>query len=508
MIEAKLEWLPIEKLQPHPKNPRLVMRAEVVDGIAAQLKASGFRAEHAMLVRPVNGHYEILSGHHRRAAAEKAGVEKVPCWAREMGDEEAFMQLVLSNAQKELAPLEYGIHALEAVPLEKGGRGKKGGMSAYASAIGIDGSNLSKLRNAAEVAKTLVSIPEYIDKALQLAAVHAADPALWRLLSGRLLRSGWSVADTKKIVEAIAGFSVPDKWRWYLPLVDVVAMHLENDRFSPDRVTECAKAADSIMATCATAKENPEALKFAAAWWLVFAEGTWDPRKVDEMTQSIESELRKLSGGFRLGNWREHIHELEPDSVRLVLTDPPYGMDYQSGFRKEEHSKIQNDKEDAGKELSEALAALYPKLYADSHVLVFCHWSKEPEMRAVVAAAGLEIKGLLVWNKNNTGMGDLEGSFAPKHELIIHAIKGRPKLFTREPDVMDASRVDTKRHPTEKPVDLLRRLIECTTARGGMVVDPFAGVASTLVAAAETGRRYWGCELEAAYHVAGMERLS
>lgn len=58
------------------------------------------------------GGYQIISGHNRTAAARRAGLEQIPAWVREMDDETAFMQLVLSNAQGELSPLERGMHAL------------------------------------------------------------------------------------------------------------------------------------------------------------------------------------------------------------------------------------------------------------------------------------------------------------------------------------------------------------------------------------------------------------
>lgn len=77
-------------------------------------------------MRPVGERYEIISGHHRKAAAEKAGLESVPCWVREMSDEDAYMALVTSNSQGGLSPLEIGMHALHCVALSKGGRGQEG----------------------------------------------------------------------------------------------------------------------------------------------------------------------------------------------------------------------------------------------------------------------------------------------------------------------------------------------------------------------------------------------
>ena len=157
--------------------------------------------------------------------------------------------------------------------------------------------------------------------------------------------------------------------------------------------------------------------------------------------------------------------------------------------------------------MQECLEAFHEKLRDSAHIFVFCHWSNEPTVRQAVEDAGYTIRGSIVWVKNNTGMGDPKTTFAPKHERIIHAVKGSPILFSREPDVMLADRVATDNHPTEKPVCLLKQIIEATTVVGDVVADPFGGVASSLVAAKECGRRHWGCELKEAYWSHGCERL-
>ena len=104
-------------------------------------------------------------------------------------------------------------------------------------------------------------------------------------------------------------------------------------------------------------------------------------------------------------------------------------------------------------------------------------------------------------------MGDPNTTFAPKHERILFAVKGSPTLFERLPDVLEAPRPDSSRHPTEKPEDLLRRLIETVTVSGDLIADPFGGVASTLAAAKASGRAAWGAEINAEYHAAGAQRL-
>jgi len=153
------------------------------------------------------------------------------------------------------------------------------------------------------------------------------------------------------------------------------------------------------------------------------------------------------------------------------------------------------------------LIAFKPKLKANAHLLIFCGWQNEPCIREVITDAGFRVKGVIVWVKNNHGAGDLKGAFAPKHEWIIHAVKGKPLLSHRIANVICAVKVSPDLHPTRKPVDLLMKLIEATTGPGDLVVDPFGGVATTLLAARNGGRRSWGCEIEARYFLAGKKLL-
>jgi ParB-like chromosome segregation protein Spo0J len=59
------------------------------------MKEFGFDPSHAILVRPLAGGYQIITGHNRTAAERRSGLEQIPAWVREMDDETAFMQLVL-----------------------------------------------------------------------------------------------------------------------------------------------------------------------------------------------------------------------------------------------------------------------------------------------------------------------------------------------------------------------------------------------------------------------------
>lgn len=528
MSDATLNQIEVNQIAPHPDNPRLVMRADVVDGIAANLNGE-FPAKHAIHVRTIDGGYQILSGHHRVEAARKAGIKRIPAWIDDLDDETAFMELVLSNNQGELSPLEIGMHALKAVPKAEGGRGKKGGLSAYAERVGKARRSIEFCRDAADVvsAVNVPNISHLLDKTHHLAAIHAADPALWEALVTLMLSRSWTVADTKLHVKKLEEFDIPAEWQFFLPPVDVMKHYLKSKEFSPRTVQSLVAACNVVLGVLDQAKVNsPEiAQKEREEFFLWLADNqgcdkdgklfdAWQDRKITEYRNALEERLKEskqeAEKAWNLGKWEDHIAEVEDNSVALLLTDPPYGIGYQSDHRLDrtkprKHKTIEGD--DSLASISDMLTGIMPKLKENAHVLMFCHWKKEAEVSAMLTAAGLIVRGSLIWAKNQTGMGDLKTTFAPKHERILHAVKGSPKLYEREADVLIFDRCNSERHPTEKPTDLLARLIEVTTAKGEIVVDPFGGVASTLVAAKDLGRKYWGCELDEGYFAVGAERL-
>jgi site-specific DNA-methyltransferase (adenine-specific) len=191
------------------------------------------------------------------------------------------------------------------------------------------------------------------------------------------------------------------------------------------------------------------------------------------------------------------------EGFHLLLTDPPYGIEFQSNRRvaSGRKPKIANDDPRKAFELlADVLGQAFPLMADDATCLVFTSWRHEPEFRRIIEDAGFTIKGSLVWVKNNHGSGDLSGSFAPKHERIIHAVKGNPKLQHRAADVLTGNAPPTSDHPNEKPRDLLRQLIETTTAPGDVVVDPFMGCGNTVIEAYALGREFFGIELEERWH--------
>jgi DNA modification methylase len=195
--------------------------------------------------------------------------------------------------------------------------------------------------------------------------------------------------------------------------------------------------------------------------------------------------------------------------VRLLLPDPPYGINYQGRPYFFQDGEIPGDEspEQAAGLLGEMLELLKPKLAEQAHLLVFASARHDPLTRAVLSAAGFTIRSFLIWVKDGHGVGDCKRSFGPEHGCIVHASTGGAEMRLRQGSVFHYPRVRPHLHPTQKPVGLLAELIQATTSPGELVCDPFAGVASTLVAAIATGRNAWGTELNPDWHQAGVDRF-
>jgi len=323
-----------------------------------------------------------------------------------------------------------------------------------------------------------------------------------------MLDKGWSAEDTEATCKKVREFDIPPSWQaLFLPLVDVVERFLA-DEFSPKTVRR-------LVAVVESGEKRLDLLSIQEApafhAWLSDNSGadSWDERKVEQYVLGREAAHKKAEESidemWKAGDWREHVSALDNGSVSLVLTDPPYGIEYRSNHRKEKHDGIAGDA--SLSEVRDFLAAVVEKLADDAHVLVFFDFRFVSELLTIAEVNGYEVRGQLVWVKNNTGMGDLDGTFAPKCELIMHLVRGKPTLFERTANVLEFDRVATDRHPTEKPEDLCRQLIESTTATGQLVLDPFGGVATVAAAALSIGRRTFGCELSEDYYKAGRERL-
>lgn len=525
---ADLQLVLITQIQRNPLNPRQDPREELRAAIAASLKEEGHQRQYALIIRPhptEPGQYEMLDGDLRWRAASQAGLSHVWCWVRPLTDEEAAMEIALSNRQNGFTDLERGIYVLRTVELGIGGKGKKGGLAAFARILGKDPSIITEQRQAATVSETVGLSQQLNHRRVikHLTAIWQAPESLWQVLCEHLMKHDWNLKEAEAASKKAQAYGEIDEvWqKIFLPLPDVLDRGLTSGGFEPETVQKLARAAQQGEDRISSYAGETASIREEYHKWLKDGarDYSWNLRRVysylDELRARLETEDIAAYAAFQRGDWRDHIHEVPDQSGDAAILDHPYGTENRSlthidhdrskGYK---YQRLQNDTpERAPIELAEGLAAIKRKLKPDSHLICFCHWRTEPEVRQIITQAGFTIRGRLIWSKGVGSRGDTMGAFAPSHEPIIHATLGSPTLYVRELDVLVANRPGSERHPCEKPTDLLRRLIAATTVEGNLVLDLWAGVASTLVAARQLRRRYWGSEIEVEYHRIGVERL-
>ncbi|EEG1826382.1 adenine-specific DNA-methyltransferase [Salmonella enterica] len=182
-----------------------------------------------------------------------------------------------------------------------------------------------------------------------------------------------------------------------------------------------------------------------------------------------------------LGNCVDIMSGFPERAVDFILTDPPYLV----GFRDRSGRSIAGDRTDEW--LQPACNQMYRVLKKDALLVSFYGWNRVDRFMAAWKSAGFSVVGHLVFTKNYSSKSAYVGY---RHECAYVLAKGRPALPQNPlPDVLGWKYSGNRHHPTEKPVTSLQPLIESFTHTNAIVLDPFAGSASTCVAALQAGRR-------------------
>jgi len=210
------------------------------------------------------------------------------------------------------------------------------------------------------------------------------------------------------------------------------------------------------------------------------------------------------------GDCMELIPIMQKGSVDLLVTDPPYGINYKS----KNFDKIVGDNEET--DVASMLGAATRVLRNHRHVYVFGFRSEQLQHKMKLGGTTQ-----LIWDKEQIGKGNMSSLWGPSHEIILFGVHaksaanrasgdGNLSARLRKGNVLHVARknsIAVVNHPTEKPVELMRQLIESSSRLGEVVFDPFAGVCSTAVAAIVTGRKAIVCEIDSKYVDIGIQRI-
>jgi site-specific DNA-methyltransferase (adenine-specific) len=194
------------------------------------------------------------------------------------------------------------------------------------------------------------------------------------------------------------------------------------------------------------------------------------------------------------------MRRMDAASVDFILTDPPYLVRYKDRYGR----TIRND--DNGRWLNPAFAEMFRLLKPGSFCVSFYGWNQVDRFMSAWREAGFRIVGHLVFAKSYPSS---ERFLQHHHEQAYLLAKGEPLEPARMlSDVQGWHYTGNRLHPTQKPVDTLRPLVQAFCPPGGLVLDPFCGSGSSLVAAAAEGRDFLGIELDYGHCTTARRRMA
>ena len=218
---------------------------------------------------------------------------------------------------------------------------------------------------------------------------------------------------------------------------------------------------------------------------------------------------------------REVIKTIPDKSIDLILTDPPYNIaKYSTGNielpnRTPLNNDIANwDKVEVNPE--EYVNDFKRILKPHGNIFVFTTYNSIGKWHATFDKQ-FDTAQFMIWHKTNPTPNIFKKGFLNSCEMIFcFWNKGHTWNFTDQknmhnfiesPICMGTERLKNPKHPAQKPVQILKHIIQIASNPNDVVFDPFMGVASSAIAALELNRIFYGCEINKEYYNAGVERV-
>lgn len=221
------------------------------------------------------------------------------------------------------------------------------------------------------------------------------------------------------------------------------------------------------------------------------------------------------------GDCLENIRKIPSCSVDLILTDPPYNLaSYSTGNMKFDwRSEINNDVakwDEIPINPKDFVSEIKRVLKPTGNVFIFTSYNLIGKWHEAFDSE-FDTFQFMVWHKTNPVPNIRKSSFLNSCELIVcFWNKGHTWNFTTQNDMhnfiespicMGSERLKNPKHPTQKPIGILKRIIKMASNENDIVLDLFMGVGSTGVAALELNRNFIGIEIDPIYYNAAKNRI-
>lgn len=231
------------------------------------------------------------------------------------------------------------------------------------------------------------------------------------------------------------------------------------------------------------------------------------------MTTSMKPNLSAAGESWHVqcGDCLELLAEMEASTFGAVIADLPYLIGAISSGDAKSKAGSWVDLMNASFWYRAWMVECWRVLRDGGYMVIFTNWRSSPMMLKACADAKITVHSLAIWDKEWIGPAG-PAQLRPTYEMMIFCGKGRAKIDDRsQSDIFRckwmAGHSGKSGHPAEKPVPLLRRVVELVTLPGEIVLDPFMGSGTTGIAALQSGRVFEGIEGNEAHVFTAVERL-
>jgi len=208
------------------------------------------------------------------------------------------------------------------------------------------------------------------------------------------------------------------------------------------------------------------------------------------------------------------LPRIRPESVNLIITDPPYNVTRENNFDTMGRAGIEYEWDGDFDQMA-WLPVAVERLVLGGSMIIWNDWKNLGDIARALEVLGMEIKDTIVWSKTNPMPRNTDRRYVPCREHGFWAVKvhkKHPWVFNKRSDNSYERGefhypVQHSIHPAKKPDGLFQELIEIHTNPGDLVVDPYAGVATTACAAQPIGRRHISFEIRQDFFEEGVRRF-
>ena len=510
---SKIEMSPWDRSKDYSETIILKIRRDIrLNG--------GLDKNRPIIVNEKNdGNFTIIDGGAKFLSAKLENLESVPVIVVHLDAKDAALKFLDINIQHRMNNLTIGLIGL--LIKKENNNLSIGTIARMLSEItGKDKSNICKFIKAAEVytftEQHLTETEKVIlyKKSSKLSRISTIPAEAWLTLVQYIASSQKCENLNKAVNLAHSILNLENSQFWcdlFFPLNSMVSMSLKNQTGIIAIKESIKKLNDALQ--CLQANKDKAGITTLKQWLIKNAFKNrsgravgFNFRKVIKYAHRIAHSAESRTEDLIYGNCLEKIDLLKDNIFDGCICDAPYGI----AMRSIGSSKIPiiNDTRTNATSLIKSLAnKLHRKMKNNTYTVVFCSDKMFEVFKSAFTSAGYKYICTSIWKKNNHSQNDLLTSPLIITEFMLFFRKGRPTLFEGRNNVFEYGIPQDRIHPTQKPIDLLKSLLECISCKNGYIIDPFCGSGSTAKACQLTNRSFWTCEISKTHYEKAYNRL-